>query len=241
MPPHKKSLIESHNSLPLSTIRSAYLRPASSLGNETHTVTLETPLSVSSATFGTCFELVRDNMRDMYGVFNGYVWEPMLTGVWDMSRYKRSDKGWSATKKKKEMKHPAMRFLVLRIRPQAKERAEDEDINEKSEEQDWEDEDTEEEEAGKVIGFLTFMVTEEEGGEVIYCYELHLAPESRGLGLGKHLMAVMEDFGRAVGLGKAMLTCFSENKDGMRFYNRNGHVYLPLKVPMRNFSHRLTG
>ncbi|KAL0640513.1 N alpha-acetyl-transferase [Maublancomyces gigas] len=202
----QKSLIESHNALPLSAVRSAYLRPVSCLNNETHTVTLETPSSVSSATFTTCFELIRDNMRDMY---------------------KRSEIGWSAAKKKKEMKHPAMRFLLLRIRPGVKKlesRGEGEgEEGEGRGEQDWEDEDTEEVEAGKVAGFLSFMVTEEEGEEVIYCYELHLAPGSRGLGLGRHLMAVMEDFGRAVGLGKAMLTCFSENKDGVRFYNRNGY------------------
>lgn len=155
---------------------------------------------------------------------------PILTRLGNISRYKRSEIGWSAAKKKKEMKHPAMRFLVLRIRPGVKKlesRGEGEgEEGEGRGEQDWEDEDTEEVEAGKVAGFLSFMVTEEEGEEVIYCYELHLAPGSRGLGLGRHLMAVMEDFGRAVGLGKAMLTCFSENKDGVRFYNRNGYVYL---------------
>lgn len=153
---------------------------------------------------------------------------PILTRLGKISRYKRSEIGWSAAKKKREMKNPAMRFLVLRMRPEVRElvgSGDEGDGEEGKEEQDWEDEDTEEKEAGKVTGFLSFMVTEEEGEEVIYCYELHLAPGSRGLGLGRHLMAVMEDFGRAVGLGKAMLTCFSENKDGVRFYNRNGYVY----------------
>lgn len=139
-----------------------------------------------------------------------------------MFRYKRSDIGWSAAKKKKEMKHPAMRYLVLRMRPGVGGNGNEDP--EENEEQGWEDEDAEGEENGEVIGFLSFMVTEEEGEEVIYCYELHLGPESRGLGLGKRLMAVMEDFGRAVGLGKAMLTCFSENKDGVQFYRRNGYV-----------------
>lgn len=141
-------------------------------------------------------------------------------------RYKRSDIGWSAAKKKKEMKHPAMRYLVLRIRPGVSGNGNQD--REENEEQDWEDESTEDEQAGRVAGFLSFMVTEEEGEEVIYCYELHLGPGNRGLGLGKHLMAVMEDFGRAVGLGKAMLTCFSENKDGVRFYHRNGYACPPL-------------
>lgn len=70
MHPHKKSLIESHNALPLSAIRSIYLRPVSYLNNETHTVTLEIPSSVSSAAFTACFELVQSNMRDMYGIFS---------------------------------------------------------------------------------------------------------------------------------------------------------------------------
>lgn len=148
----------------------------------------------------------------------------MLTGTGNMCRYKRSDIGWSATKKKKEMKHPAMRFLVLWIRSKEgsiEERNKHEEVGDTKEDQDWEDEDAEEE-SGAIAGFLSFMVTEEEGEEVIYCYELHLDPGNRGFGLGKHLMAVMEDFGRAVGLGKAMLTCFSENESGVRFYNRNG-------------------
>lgn len=66
----QKSLIESHNALSLSAVRSAYL-PASCLDSDTHAITLETSLSVSGATFATCFELVRNNMRDMYGTFNG--------------------------------------------------------------------------------------------------------------------------------------------------------------------------
>lgn len=128
-------------------------------------------------------------------------------------RYKRSDMGWSATRKKKEMKHPAMRFLVLQVRSREKELVE-------GGEGDWEDEDE------GVVGFLSFMITEEEGERVVYCYELQLDSTSRGLGLGRHLMGVMEDFGRAVGVGKAMLTCFAENKGAMGFYGRNGYVCL---------------
>lgn len=122
------------------------------------------------------------------------------------------------------MKHPAMRFLLL-WRAEKKEEGGEELVKEQEEEEpEWEDEEEGEGEEGQVLGFLSFMVTEEAGHDVVYCYELHLSPGLRGFGLGKHLLSVMEDFGRTTGMEKAMLTCFAKNEGGVRFYNRNGYV-----------------
>ncbi|KAA8913030.1 acyl-CoA N-acyltransferase [Sphaerosporella brunnea] len=115
-----------------------------------------------------------------------------------MAMYKRSSMGWSAPAKRREMMMPAMRFLVMSI-PAG--------------------EDAEEE----VLGFASFMVTQEEGEEVIYCYELQLAESVRGVGHGARLMQVLEGFGKNVGLAKAMLTVFAENTGAMRFYRRAGY------------------
>jgi len=128
-----------------------------------------------------------------------------------MEMYKRSSMGWSAAKKREEMLHPAMRYLVFR---------EDEQVK----------------------GFTSFMVTEEEGVEVIYwfvffpwmrgggtdgdSYELQLAPEAQGKGYGEKLMMQLEGFGRNVGLRKAMLTVFTENTGAIRFYRRIGYVFV---------------
>lgn len=76
---------------------------------------------------------------------------------------------------------------------------------------------------GEVQGFCSFMLTYEDGCEVVYCYELHLRPRVRGLGIGKLLMGLMEGVGREVGVEKAMLTCFVENQEARRFYERLGY------------------
>jgi ribosomal protein S18 acetylase RimI-like enzyme len=74
----------------------------------------------------------------------------------------------------------------------------------------------------EVKGFLSFMVTYEDGCEVIYCYELHLQPSLRGNGVGRRLIEVMEHIGRKVKIEKAMLTVFDDNEGGLRFYEKLG-------------------
>ena len=56
---------------------------------------------------------------------------------------------------------------------------------------------------------------------------MHIAGEVRGRGHGQRLMALLEGFGRNVGLRKAMLTVFAENTGAMRLYRRIGFC-LPL-------------
>ena len=77
--------------------------------------------------------------------------------------------------------------------------------------------------ADDVDAFLSFMLTYEDGYELIYCYEIHLSESSRGCGLGKHLMSVMERVGRKVGVSKSMLTVFLENESAVHFYERLGY------------------
>lgn len=137
--------------------------------------------------------------------------------------------GWSSVKKKKEMRHPAIRYLLLRTKGGAipnenhdeEQQQEPEEHNELAEggnQNSWEDE----EDPSKIVGFLSFMVTEEEEQHVIYIYELQLAQSSQNQGLGKSLLSIAEGYGRAAGMPKAMLTCFTENVSAMRFYHRNG-------------------
>lgn len=91
--------------------------------------------------------------------------------------------------------------------------------------------------ADEVEAFLSFMMTYENGHEVIYSYEIHLSEHLRGCGLGKHLMGIMEAVGRKVGVEKAMLTVFLENEGGLKFYERLGYVeddYSPRVRNLRN-------
>lgn len=126
--------------------------------------------------------------------------------------YASSSIGWSPKKKHKEMKLPDLRYILL-IHPNPPPAAD------------------------PVQGFLSFMLTYEDGHEVVYCYELHLAPALQRLGIGKHLMGVMEQVGMNVGVDKSMLTVFVKNQAASRFYEKLGYStddYSPEPRKLRN-------
>lgn len=66
--------------------------------------------------------------------------------------YENSTAKWHAPKKLKEMRSPDLRYIVV-----------------------------EEAHTGTIRAFTSLMPTFEEGQPVIYCYEIHLAPELQGL------------------------------------------------------------
>ncbi|PKY02079.1 GNAT family acetyltransferase Nat4 [Aspergillus campestris IBT 28561] len=123
--------------------------------------------------------------------------------------YQNSSIGWAPVAKKKEMRLPDMRYIVVRGRESPSTARDDAD-------------------GGKAkdpfVGFLSFMVTYEDGKEVIYCYEVHIKPEAQRQGLGRWLLLAFEDVGRRVGLEQAMLTCFCSNEAAVRCYNALGYV-----------------
>ncbi|KAJ6104489.1 hypothetical protein N7523_010809 [Penicillium sp. IBT 18751x] len=134
------------------------------------------------------------------------------------SAYAASGGGWSRTAKRKEMKLPDMKFLIVRS-------------------PSWGPDTDKPDSSDAVLGFLSFMVTYEDGKEVVYCYEIHLSENARGKGLGKLLMGKMEEVGRRIGLEKAMLTVFKSNEIAREFYQRNGYVvdeYSPQPRRLRN-------
>lgn len=118
--------------------------------------------------------------------------------------YEGSSMGWSSAKKWKEMRLPDLRYIVLKVLKQEKDSKGQDGLPE-------------------VEGFLSFMLTYEDGYEVIYCYEIHLSPQMQGTGLGKRLMDMMEEVGKTARVEKAMLTVFKANKAAMRFYERLGY------------------
>lgn len=148
--------------------------------------------------------------------------------------YAASGVGWSRPKKRKEMKLPDMKFLILRgdaghasDASQRNDPAESNKPSSLSGPGNHHD----------VLGFLSFMVTYEDGKEVVYCYEIHLSPRARGRGLGVLLMTRMEEIGRLVGLEKAMLTVFKCNATARRFYEKVGYEvdeYSPQPRRLRN-------
>jgi ribosomal protein S18 acetylase RimI-like enzyme len=171
-----------------------YMNSATTEPAESHprsTTATSTPLDVysaatiSSADLEACLNLIELTSGDAYAASGG---------------------GWSRPAKRKEMKLPDMKYLIVRGESSAD--AADEPSSSR----------------GGVLGFLSFMVTYEDGMEVVYCYEIHLSPTARGTGLGRLLMGRMEEIGRRVGLVKAMLTVFKSNATAREFYRRCGYV-----------------
>ncbi|KAJ5156688.1 hypothetical protein N7492_009491 [Penicillium capsulatum] len=155
--------------------------------------------------------------------------------------YSNSGIGWSRPKKRKEMELPDMKYLILRdAEPSAASResaGNDADSPDGALSAPGKNKNPDAAENGRVVGFLSFMVTYEDGKEVVYCYEIHLAPEARGRGLGGLLMSRMEEIGRVIGLEKAMLTVFRSNEKARQFYTRGGYEvdeYSPQPRRLRN-------
>ncbi len=110
------------------------------------------------------------------------------------SDYKSSSMGWSRAKKRKEMRLPDLRYILLRTSQN-----------------------------GALLGFMSFMLTFEDGLEVVYLYEIHLHDELRGFGFGKHLISIFEMVGRIAETKKAMLTVFKMNVKALIFYENMGY------------------
>ncbi|KAL4986083.1 acyl-CoA N-acyltransferase [Aspergillus falconensis] len=125
--------------------------------------------------------------------------------------YKNSRMGWSPSEKRKEMKLPDMKYMILRGGAADGDR-------------DTQGDSPSSNSAGQFAGFLEFMVTYEDGYEVLYCYEIHLTPEAQGQGMGEELMERFESIGRRIGLEKAMLTVFKSNSRAIKFYTRVGYA-----------------
>ncbi|GKZ28354.1 hypothetical protein AbraIFM66950_005527 [Aspergillus brasiliensis] len=136
--------------------------------------------------------------------------------------YRNSSTGWSPAKKKREMKLPDMKYLVVRR-----------DVSSSSPSSSPRDGG----EADAVIGFMSFMITYEDGKEVVYLYEIHLSSGVQKQGLGKRLLLILMEIGRRVGMEKAMLTVFTSNGVAQRLYEAIGFgtdEYSPRPRRLRN-------
>ncbi|OJJ71247.1 hypothetical protein ASPBRDRAFT_30973 [Aspergillus brasiliensis CBS 101740] len=130
--------------------------------------------------------------------------------------YRNSSTGWSPARKKREMKLPDMKYLVVR-----REVVSSRDGGE----------------ADAVVGFMSFMITYEDGKEVVYLYEIHLSSGVQRQGLGKRLLLILMEIGRRVGMEKAMLTVFTSNGVAQRLYEAIGFgtdEYSPRPRRLRN-------
>ena len=107
--------------------------------------------------------------------------------------YANSCMGWHPKAKRKEMILPDLKYLIVRQHVES-----------------------------EVLGFASFMLTFEDGIEVIYLYEIHLSEAIRGIGIGKHLIQILRHVGQRSCMEKIMLTIFEVNSEARKFYERLG-------------------
>lgn len=107
--------------------------------------------------------------------------------------YENSSRGWHPSAKRKEMRDPDLRYILVR------------------------------DSSSQIQGFTSLMPTLEEGQPVVYCYEIHLKPGLRGTGLSRLLIKMLETVAAEIEvMEKVMLTVFTCNKRAMQFYRRCG-------------------
>ncbi|KZT40092.1 hypothetical protein SISSUDRAFT_983765, partial [Sistotremastrum suecicum HHB10207 ss-3] len=122
--------------------------------------------------------------------------------------------GWNVQEKEEEVFHPDGRLMVLFL------------------------DSHEPENRAHVAGFCSFRF-EQDDGDIIYCYELHVERSGRGNGVGGLLMAHLETTARIWGMSKIFLTCLNcernpvpsfgthtqlANPGAFAFYTRHGQV-----------------
>lgn len=118
-----------------------------------------------------------------------------LVHVTSAEDYAASSIGWHPARKRREMQLPDLRYLLVKHADNA-----------------------------TLEAFCSFMLTYEDGHEVVYCYEIHMDEGLRAKGLGRQLVEYMEDVGWKVGVKKSMLTVFVANVSARKFYNGLGYV-----------------
>ncbi len=77
------------------------------------------------------------------------------------------------------------------------------------------------------VAFCHFRFDMEEEENVLYLYEIQIAPEYRGRGLGSFLIRMMELISNRTKMSKIMLTMQVRNKRAQAFYERCGFVLDP--------------
>jgi ribosomal protein S18 acetylase RimI-like enzyme len=130
------------------------------------------------------------------------------------AHYRRSARGWDPEGKKAEMLEENMRYLV---------------VGDRSDDASADDTPPSEDEDVDDFGYLSFMLDEDDEVEdpdrlvlMLYVYEVHLGRNLRGIGLGRHLMKLVEHVARSTGMHKVELSVSSGNEVAEKFYRHLG-------------------
>jgi len=74
----------------------------------------------------------------------------------------------------------------------------------------------------EAAGFVQYRFLEDDGDPVLYLYEIQLAEDARGCGLGQHLSGLCQALAEAAGMTRVVLTVHRTNEGAERFYRRLG-------------------
>lgn len=124
--------------------------------------------------------------------------------------YKASQRGWKPRAKYREMREPDMKYVLV---------YKSKNIGSSNEYVDLESFPPDK----AFVGFLSFQLTTEPPDQVLYIYEIHLASDVRGIGLGYRLMHLAQRIASNVGVAKMMLTVFTSNAKARKFYEKLGY------------------
>jgi len=127
--------------------------------------------------------------------------------------YSNSSFGWKPTNRKKEIFHRVSRFLLI----------------------------YDSEEGNEIVAFCMFRFENEEGENVVYCYDIQISSQYRRNGIGKSLIEVLATIGMAFGMEKIVLTVLKANTRAFAFYQACGFIidpaspslYLPVDDPSK--------
>lgn len=79
----------------------------------------------------------------------------------------------------------------------------------------------------EILAYSIFRFDQEEGEDVLYCYELQVSSNVKRSGIGKRLMDALCQIGQKTGMEKVMLTMQSANTEARKFYTAIGFVIDP--------------
>ncbi|OJA21167.1 hypothetical protein AZE42_04555 [Rhizopogon vesiculosus] len=170
--------------------------------NKATATQLEECLSTSRELNGVRLHLAVKTSSELSGVEREQVWSIFESNM--RLLYATSSFGWDPHSKKEEMFHPQARLILC-------ERCDDAF----SSSEPFPSE-------SRMVAYTILRFEREAKQDVVYCYELQVTEQSRGLGLGKLLTSALSDIGSQWGMKKAMLTVFKANSAALAFYKSLG-------------------
>ncbi|KAG2350436.1 hypothetical protein BDR05DRAFT_22151 [Suillus weaverae] len=170
--------------------------------NKATSTQLETCISTSREFSGAKLHFAVKTSSELSDIERERIWSIFESNMHLF--YTTSSFGWDPRSKKEEMFHPHARLVLC-------ERCDDTPSGSESIPSE-----------SRIVAYTIFRFEREAKQNVVYCYELQVTEESRGLGVGKLLMGSLFDIGLRWRMKNVMLTVFKANSAASAFYKSLG-------------------